>query len=318
MAAEVSLYTTREPKLIEPLLDAYTADTGIKVNTVFVKDGLLERVKAEGAKSPADVLMTVDIGNLLDLVDGGVTQAIQSKVLQDAVPANLRGAEGHWYALSLRDRVAYVARDLDLNALRYEDLADPKWKGKVCIRSGQHPYNTALIAAMIAHNGAESTEQWLRDVKANLGRPATGGDRDVARDILGGICDVGIANAYYVGRMKNSPQGSDGYKWGEAIKVVRPTFKQSGGTHVNISGAAVAAHAPNKAEAIGLMEYLVSDKAQNLYAQANYEYPVKAGVELDPVVASFGELKVDPLHLVDIAKYRKQASELVDKVGFNK
>lgn len=318
VAAEVSLYTTREPKLIEPLLDAYTLDTGVKVNTVFVKDGLLERVKAEGEKSPADVLMTVDIGNLLDLVDGGVTQPIQSDILESAIPANLRGTDGQWYTLSLRDRVAYVAHDLDIKAIHYEDFADPKWKGKVCIRSGQHPYNTALIAAMIAHDGAQATEQWLRGLKANLARPATGGDRDVARDILGGICDIGIANAYYVGRMKNDPAGSDGYKWGKAIKVIRPTFKQGAGTHVNVSGAAVALHAPNKAQAIEFLEYLVSDKAQSLYAQANYEYPVKAGVKLDPIVASFGELKVDDLPLIEIAKHRKQASELVDKVGFNK
>ncbi|WP_269499287.1 Fe(3+) ABC transporter substrate-binding protein [Castellaniella sp. S9] len=318
MAAEVNLYTTREPKLIEPLLNAYTQQSGVKVNTVFVKDGLLERVKAEGAQSPADVLMTVDIGNLLDLVDGGVTQPIQSEALNAVIPANLRGADGQWYTLSLRDRVAYVAKDLDIQALHYEDFADPKWKGKVCIRSGQHPYNTALIAALIAHDGAEATEQWLRGVKANLGRPATGGDRDVARDILGGICDIGIANAYYVGRMKNAPQDSDSYKWGEAIKVIRPTFKDSKGTHVNISGAAVAKHAPHQAEAIQLLEYLVSDEAQSLYAKANYEYPVKAGVELDPVVASFGALQVDELPLTEIARHRKLASELVDKVGLNR
>ena len=218
----------------------------------------------------------------------------------------------------MRDRVAYVAADMDdVTELTYEDFADPRWKGKVCIRSGQHPYNTALIAAMIAHNGSEATEQWLKGVKANLGRKAAGGDRDVARDILGGICDVRIANAYYVGRMKNAEPGSDSYKWGEAIKVVRPTFKQSGGTHVNISGAAVAKHSPNKENAVKLLEYLVSDKAQSLYAKANYEYPVKAGVELDPTVASFGELHVDNLPLTEIAKHRKLASELVDKVGFN-
>lgn len=318
-AAEVSLYTTREPKLIQPLLDEFAKDTGIKVNTVFVKDGLIERVKAEGDKSPADVLMTVDIGNLIDLVEAGITQPIDSKVLNETIPENLRGPNNHWYALSLRDRVAYVAKDLDVSALTYEDLADSKWKGKVCIRSGQHPYNTALIAAMIAHNGAEATEEWLRNVKNNLGRKAAGGDRDVARDILGGICDIGIANAYYVGRMKNAEPGSDNYKWGEAIKVVRPTFanEQSKGTHVNISGAAVAKHAPHKDNAVKLLEYLVSDKAQGMYANANYEYPIKEGVELDPVVASFGPLVVDPLPLTEIAKHRKQASELVDKVGFN-
>ncbi|MYN12090.1 extracellular solute-binding protein [Pusillimonas sp. TS35] len=314
---DVTLYTTREPGLIQPLLDQFAKDSGIKVNTVFVKDGLIERVKTEGDKSPADVLMTVDIGNLLDLVDAGITQPVDSKVLKETIPANLRGQDNQWFTLSLRDRVAYVAKDLDLKAITYENFADPKWNKKVCIRSGQHPYNTAMIAAMIAHNGTEATETWLRKVKDNLGRKAAGGDRDVARDILGGICDVGIANAYYVGRMKNAQPGSDAYKWGEAIKVVRPTFEKSGGTHVNISGAAVAKHAPNRNNAVALLEYLVSDKAQSMYAKANYEYPVKAGVELDPVVASFGELKVDNLALTEIAKHRKQASELVDKVGFN-
>jgi len=318
-AEEVNLYTTREPRLIQPLLDEFTKDTGVKVNTVFVKDGLIERVKAEGDKSPADVLMTVDIGNLLDLVEAGVTQPVDSKVLRDAIPEHLRGADNHWYTLSLRDRVAYVAADLDVSAITYEAFADPRWKGKVCIRSGQHPYNTALIAAMIAHNGPEATEDWLRNLKNNLARKAAGGDRDVARDILGGICDIGIANAYYVGRMKNAEPGSDAHKWGEAIKVVRPTFasNDSRGTHVNISGAAVAKHAPNREEAVQLLEYLVSDKAQSMYAKANYEYPVKEGVELDPVVASFGKLIVDPLPLTEIAKHRKEASELVDKVGFN-
>jgi ABC-type Fe3+ transport system, periplasmic component len=316
-AQELSLYTTREPTLIQPLLDEFTKDTGVKVNTVYVKDGLIERVKAEGDKSPADVLMTVDIGNLLDLVEAGVTQPVDSKVLRDVIPENLRGADNQWFTLSLRDRVAYVATDLDVSALTYESFADPRWKGKVCIRSGQHPYNTALIAAMIAHNGVQSTEDWLRNLKSNLGRKAAGGDRDVARDILGGICDIGIANAYYVGRMKNSDPASDGYKWGQAIKVVRPTFEKSRGTHVNISGAALAKHAPHREDAVKLLEYLVSDKAQSMYAKANYEYPVKKGVELDPVVASFGVLNPDSLPLTEIAKHRKQASELVDKVGFN-
>lgn len=318
-AQEVNLYTTREPGLIIPLLEAFTAATDVKVNTVFVKDGLIERVKTEGTRSPADLLMTVDIGNLLDLVEAQITQPVDSAVLQAAIPAHLRGTDNQWFTLSMRDRVAYVAAELDtVTQLTYEDLASNQWRNKVCIRSGQHPYNTAMIAAMIAHNGAAATEQWLRDVKANLSRRATGGDRDVARDILGGICDVGLANAYYVGRMKNAQPGTDNHAWGEAIKVVRPVFAKSGGTHVNISGAALAKHAPNKYNAIKLLEYLVSDTAQSLYAKANYEYPVKAGVELDPVVASFGELKVDTLPLTEIAKHRRQASQLVDKVGFDR
>lgn len=318
-AAAVTLYTTREPGLIQPLLDAFSQDTGIKVDTVFVRDGLTERLRAEGERSPADVLMAVDTGNLLDLVEAGQTQVIESTVLNAAIPANLRDAGGHWYALSLRDRILYAAKDLALDHFAYEDLARPEWRGKVCIRSGQHPYNTSLIAAMIAHDGEAATEEWLRGVKANLARAAAGGDREVARDILGGICEIGIANAYYVGRMKHEAEGSEQRAWGDAIKVIRPVFSGAadGGTHVNISGAAVARHAKNRDGAVKLLEYLVSDHAQSLYAKANYEYPVKAGVELDPVVASFGELKVDALPLTEVVKYRKLASELVDRVGFD-
>jgi iron(III) transport system substrate-binding protein len=319
-AEELTLYTTREPALIQPLISAFSAQSNIKVNTVFVKDGLLERVKAEGARSPADVLMTVDIGNLMDLVDGGVTQPVKSPALESAVPANLRGADGQWFALSLRARVLYADKTQPITSFRYEDLANPKYKGKVCIRAGQHPYNTALVSALIAHDGEAKAEQWLRGVKANLARKATGGDRDVARDILGGICDIGIANSYYVGQMKSAKEGTDARKWGDAIKVVRPTFAnaRSGGTHVNISGASVAKNAPQRANAVKLLEFLVSEPAQALYAQTNYEYPVRKGVALDPIIGqSIGELKVDPLPLTEIARYRKQASALVDKVGFD-
>lgn len=319
-ADELTLYTTREPALIQPLISAFSAQSNIKVNTVFVKDGLLERVKAEGARSPADVLMTVDIGNLMDLVDGGVTQPVKSAALESAIPANLRGTDGQWFSLSLRARVLYADKSLPLTSFRYEDLANPKYKGKVCIRAGQHPYNTALVASLIAHDGEAKAEQWLRGVKANLARKPTGGDRDVARDILGGICDVGLANSYYVGQMKSAKEGTDARKWGDAIKVVRPTFAnaKSGGTHVNISGAAVAKNAPQRANAVKLLEFLVSEPAQALYAQTNYEYPVRKGVALDPIIGqSIGELKVDPLPLTEIAKYRKQASALVDKVGFD-
>lgn len=315
-AAEVNIYTTREPGLIKPLLEAFTAKTDVKVNTVFLKDGLPERVASEGESSPADILMTVDFGNLIDLTEKGLTQPVESQVLDAAVPANLRDAENNWFALSMRARVLYAAKDLDLSAFNYEDLADPKWKGKVCIRSGQHPYNTALFADYIAHHGVEATEKWLAGVKDNLARKAGGGDRDVAKDILGGICDIGIANSYYVGLMRSGKGGEDQKAWGDAIKVILPTFKD-GGTQVNISGAAVAKHAPNKEQAVQLLEYLVSDEAQKLYAEANFEYPVKAGAPIDPIIASFSELKADPVPLTEIAKHRKQASELAEKVGFD-
>jgi iron(III) transport system substrate-binding protein len=315
-AAELNIYTTREPGLIQPLLDAFTAATGTKVNTVFLKDGLVERVAAEGKSSPADILMTVDAGNLVDLVEKGVTQPVESTVLTESIPEQLRDAKGNWFSLSMRARVVYAAKDLDLQALHYEDLADPKWKGKICIRSGQHPYNTALFADYIAHHGAEETEKWLSGVKDNLARKAAGGDRDGAKDIAGGICDIAIANSYYVGLMRSGKGGEDQAAWGNAIKVILPTFKD-GGTQVNVSGAAVAKHAPNKAEAVKLLEYLVSDEAQKIYAEANFEYPVKPGAVADPIVASFGELKIDPKPLTEIVSYRKQASELVDKVGFD-
>jgi iron(III) transport system substrate-binding protein len=315
-AQELNLYTTREPGLIQPLMDAFTTSTGIKVNSIFVRDGLAERVAAEGAKSPADVLMTVDLGDLLNLVDKSVTQPVQSTVLQSAIPANLRGANGEWFTLSMRARVLYAEKDLALSSFTYEQLADPRYKGKVCLRAGQHPYNTALIAAYIAHHGEARAEQWLNGIKANLGRKATGGDRDVARDIMGGICDIGIANSYYVGLMRSGAGGPDQQKWGAAIKVLMPTF-EGGGTHVNVSGAALAKHAPNRANAVRFLEYLVSDEAQKIYAEANFEYPVKAGAVVHPIIAALGTLKVDALPLTEIVKHRNAASRLVDKVGLD-
>jgi iron(III) transport system substrate-binding protein len=316
-AQDLNLYTTREPGLMQPLLDAFTKATGIKVNSIFVKDGLAERVAAEGAQSPADVLMTVDFGNLLDLTDRGLTQGIQSAVLEKAVPANLRSGKGEWFALSLRARVVYASKTLGLRAVTYEELADPRWKGKVCVRSGQHPYNTALIAAYIAHHGEAAAETWLRGVKANLARPATGGDREVARDIMGAVCDIGVGNSYYVGLMRSGAGGPDQVKWGEAIDVVLPTFK-GGGTQVNVSGASIARHAPHRANAVKLLEYLVSDEAQKVYAEVNYEYPVKGGAAVHPLIAALGPLKVDSLPIADIVRHRTTASRLVDKVGFDR
>ena len=316
-AQELNLYTTREPGLIKPLIDAFTKSTGVRVNSVFIKDGLAERVAAEGAKSPADMLMTVDLGNLIDLVDKGLTQPVKSAVLEKVIPSNLRGPNGDWFTLSLRARVLYADKDLDLSSFTYEALADPRWRGKVCIRSGQHPYNTAMIAAYIAKHGEGKAEAWLRGMKANLGRAATGGDRDVARDIMGGICDIGVANSYYVGLMRSGAGGPEQVKWGSAIKVILPTF-EGGGTQVNISGAAIAKHSLNRAAAVRFLEYLVSDEAQKIYAEANYEYPVKAGAATHPLIAALGPLKVESLQIAEIARYRASASKLVDKVGFDR
>lgn len=312
----LNIYTTREPGLAAPVFEAFTNATGITINSVFVKDGLAERVKAEGSASPADILMTVDVGNLLDVVDAGVTQPVTSPVLDAAIPANLRDPAGNWYALSLRARLVYAAKDLNLSSMTYEDLADPKWKSEICIRSGQHPYNVGLTAAYLVHHGEAKTEAWLKGLKANLARKATGGDREGARDILGGICDLAVGNSYYVGLMRSGKGGPDQQKWADAIKVILPVF-EGGGTHVNVSGAAVAKHAPNKANALRFLEFAVSPEMQAIYAKANFEYPVIAGAPVDPIIAALGPLKVDPISLVEIAKARKKASELIDRVGFD-
>jgi len=313
---ELNLYTTREPGLIQPLIEAFTKTTGIKVNSIFVKDGLPERLAAEGDRSPADVLMAVDFGNLTDLVEKGLTQPVKSAELEAAVPANLRGKNGEWFALSLRARVVYAEKDLGIQSITYEQLADPKWKGSFCTRSGQHPYNTALVAAYIAHHGEAKAEEWLRGVKANLARKATGGDRDVARDVMGGICDLGVGNSYYVGLMRSGRGGEEQKKWGAAIKVLLPTFL-GGGTHVNVSGAGVAKNAPNRANAVRFLEYLVSPEAQKIYAEANFEYPVRPGATIHPIIADLGKLTVDPVSLADIARHRVAASRLIDRVGFD-
>jgi iron(III) transport system substrate-binding protein len=315
LAQEVNLYTAREPALIKPVLDAFTADTGVKVNVIFAQNGLEERIAAEGANSPADLLLSVDVSRLVQAVEMGITQPMITSALTAAVPANLRDAGGQWYAATVRARVIYASKDrVRETAMTYEDLADPKWRGKFCSRDGQNAYNTSLIAGAIARMGEAKAEDWLKGVKANLAKKPSGGDREVAKDIASGQCDLGIGNTYYIGLMLN--REPERKPWAEAVKVILPTFKD-GGTHVNISGFALAKNAPNRASAVRLAEWLVGEKAQSLYARQNFENPVRAGVELDPTVASFGPLKADSTPLIDVAKNRKAASQLVDKVGFN-
>ncbi len=314
-AQTVNLYTSREPGLIRPVLEEFTRETGVKVNIVFAQNGLEERIAAEGANSPADLLLTVDVSKLVQATEMGITQPIVSPLLNAAVPPALRDANGQWYAATLRARVVYASKDrVAQQAMTYEELADPKWKGKICIRDGQNAYNTSLFAAAVTRMGPAKAEEWLKGVRANLAKKPSGGDRDVAKDIAAGQCDIGIGNTYYVGLMLN--REPERKPWAEAIKVIYPTF-QGGGTHVNISGFALAKNAPHKAEAIRLAEWLVGDKAQSLYARQNFEHPVRAGIALDPTVAAFGAMKPDDTALVDLAKNRKAASELVDKVGFN-
>ncbi len=315
LAQSVNLYTTREPALLNPVLEAFTKDTGVKVNAVFLKDGLQERIKAEGANSPADVMLVVDVGEINAAVDAGVTQPIKSAVVNKVVPVQLRGPGDNWETLTKRARIVIVSKErVSQDAITYEDLADPKWKGKFCIRAGQHPYNNAFFAAYLARNGAEKTETYLKALKANVARKPGGGDRDVARDILSGQCDIALINTYYIGLMsvaKNEQKG-----WYDAIKPLKTTFA-GGGTHVNVSAAAIARNAPNKDNAVKLVEYMLGEKAQALYADGNFEFPVNQDVKESAAVKLLGAVTPDTTPLGDVAKNRKAAADLVDKVGFD-
>jgi len=316
-SGEVNIYSYRQPYLIEPLLSAFTEQTGIKTNVIFASKGLIERIQAEGRNSPADVLLTTDIGNLSQAAASGIAQPITSKTVVAAVPAVYRAEDNAWVGLTRRARVVYASKDrVTQDTVTYEELAEPKWRGKICMRSGQHPYNVALIAAMIAHHGEDWTEEWLRGVKSNLARKPAGNDRLQVKGVYAGECDLAIGNTYYMGKMLTDEKHPEQKEWANAVNILFPDTGGTG-THVNISGAILAKHAPNKDNAETLLEFLASDEGQEMYAHVNHEYPVKDGVPWSELVQSWGTFKADPISLNDIAALRKTASELVDKVGFN-
>ncbi len=315
LAQEVNIYSYRQPELIQPLLDAFTAETGITANVAFVDKGMAERLQAEGDRSPADLVLTVDIARLSQVVDAGVTQAVQSPVLDANIPATLRDPGGQWFGLTMRARIVYAAKDrvADGEVTTYEDLADPKWKGRICTRSGLNDYNIALLSAMIAHRGEAAAKTWAEGLKANLARKPDGGDRDQVRAIAAGECDIAIGNTYYIGQMLADPaQRADA----EAVKIVFPTFAGDG-THVNISGMAMTKAAPNRENALRLMEWLSGDAAQKMYAETNYEYPVKPGVPLSPLVQSWGEFTPDSLGLSEIAANRAASLRIMEEIDFD-
>lgn len=317
-AGEVNLYSYRQPFLIKPILDKFTEKTGIKVNVVYAKKGMLERIKAEGEAGPADAVLTVDIGRLHDMVKANVLQPIKSKKLSKNIPANLRHPKGYWYGLTTRARILFVSNErVKKGAIKsYEDLADPKLKGKICIRSGKHVYNISLIASIVTHKGKAGAKEWLTGLKANLARKPQGNDRAQAKAIYQGQCDVAVANTYYFAKMAKNKKKPVQKKWAKAIRIVFPN-QDDRGTHVNISGAAVIKGAKNKANAVKLIEFLSGNFAQRLYADQNYEYPVKAGVAINPFVKSWGSFKADSVNMDKVAKNRATASKLVDEVRFN-
>ncbi|MBO9400690.1 Fe(3+) ABC transporter substrate-binding protein [Shimia sp. R9_3] len=315
MADEVNVYSYRQPELIKPLTDAFTEETGIKVNVAYLKKGMVERLQAEGDRSPADLVLTVDISRLNAVVEAGVTQPVISDVIVANVPEAYRDPEGHWFGLTTRARIVYASKDrvAEGEVTTYEDLADPKWEGRICTRSGTHAYNVALTSAVIEHHGEAEAKTWLEGVKNNLARKPQGNDRAQVKAIWAGECDLAVGNTYYMGKMlKDTEQQA----WADSVNIVFPTF-EDGGTHVNISGIALTKAAPNKENAIKMMEFLTGSKAQEVYASANFEYPIAPGMEADPLVQSWGEFTADDVNLMTLAGHRAEALKLVEEVDFD-
>ena len=317
-AAEVNLYSSRQPFLINPLIEAFTKETGIKVNLVYMKKGMLERLKNEGRNSPADAILTSDIGNLHNHALAGLLQPVSSPTLNANIPEQYRHPDGLWYGLTVRARVIFAHKDrVKPGEIKtYEDLASPHMKGRVCTRSGKHVYNVSLLASVVHAKGREAATEWARGLKANLARKPQGNDRAQAKAVFHGECDVALSNTYYMGKMVNNEKKPEQKKWAAAVRIIFPN-QDDRGAHVNISGAGVTKSSKNKANAIKLLEFLSNDMAQKIYAERNYEYPVKAGVALHPVVASWGEFKADEAFLASVAEQRILATKIMDEVAYN-
>ena len=312
----VNLYSYRQPFLIKPMLTEFTKKTGIKTNVVFAKKGMLEKIKA--TPGAADAVLTVDIGRLHDMDEAGLLQPVKSKVLEQNIPSSYRHPKGHWFGLTTRGRVIYASKKrVKPGAItRYEDLADPKWKGKICTRSGKHVYNVSLFASIVAHSGKAKAKKWLMGLKSNLVRKPQGNDRAQAKAIHSGECDLALANTYYMAKMATNKKKKVQQEWAKAVYIIFPNQKDRG-THVNISGAAVTKHAKNRGNAVRLIEFLSGEYAQKLYADQNYEYPLKKGVKTHPIVDSWGKFKADTINLAEVANKRATASKLVDQVDYN-
>ncbi|MGJ8583219.1 MAG: Fe(3+) ABC transporter substrate-binding protein [Marinosulfonomonas sp.] len=315
MSAEVNVYSHRQPELIKPLTDAFTAETGIDVNVAFLEKGLVERLEAEGDRSPADVILTVDISRLAQAVEAGVTQPVQSEIMEANIPAEYRDPDGQWWGLTTRARVVYASKDrvADGEITTYEDLADPKWAGRICTRSGTHSYMTGLTAAAIEHMGEEGAKEWLAGLKANLARKPQGNDRAQVKAIWAGECDISLGNTYYMGAMLADP---DQIEWANSVRLLFPKF-ENGGTHVNVSGVAMVKNAPHHDDALKFMEFLTSPEAQKIYAEVNNEYPIAPGTKPSELVASWGELDADKVNLMELAQLRGDALRITEEVDYD-
>ncbi len=312
----LNLYSARHYQTDEALYADFTKQTGIKINRIDGKEEeLLERIKNEGANSPADVLLTVDAARLAAAHDLGLFAPVRSKVLESRIPSHLRTAD--WFSFSTRARVIVHAKDSVKpdEARNYADLAKSALKGKVCSRSGSHPYNLSLMASIIAHQGEAKAEEWAKGVVANFARAPKGGDTDQIKSVAAGECGVAISNSYYVARLMRSTKPED-RKIVEKIAVIWPD-QQGHGTHINVSGGGMLKHAPHKEAAVKFLEYLASDDAQRYFADGNNEWPAVAGVKVaNPALDALGAFKADTLEVGKLAAHRAKAQMIFDRAGF--
>jgi iron(III) transport system substrate-binding protein len=316
-ATEINIYSERKEELIQPLLKKFTMDTGIPVNLVTGEgDILIKRLEIEGENSPADLLLTTDVARLYRAKTLGLLQPVSSPVLSEAIPGIYRDGDGYWFGLSLRARVIVYAKDrVDPGQLSsYEDLTDPRWKGRICVRSSSNAYNQSLVASMIAHNGTEATEKWVQDFVSNFARSPSGGDRDQIKAVAVGECDIALVNTYYLGGMLNSNIDAE-RQAAEKVALYWSTLKDHG-THFNVSGAGVTKSSRHRDEAIELLEYMTGNEVQKWYANQNFEFPVKPGIEPGPTLQAWGDYLADPVRLDQLGQYHDAAVRLMDRAGW--
>ncbi len=316
-ATEVNVYSGRKEALIKPLFDAFTEETGIRVNLVTGQaDALIKRLELEGERSPADLLLTVDAGRLYRAKEKGLLLAVRSEALNKAVPENYRDPRGFWYGLSIRARViVYSEADIEPELLStYEALADPVWKKQLCVRSSSNIYNQSLVASMLAHHGPEETEKWIKGLVVNFARDPKGGDRDQVKAVAAGQCNLALVNTYYLAGMLSSDINSE---IAAADKVGLFWPNQDGrGAHVNVSGAGITKSARNKEAAVRLLEYLAGVPAQEWYGETNHEFPVREGVAVNRILRSWGLFKADGLSLAVLGENNQAAVRAMDRAGW--
>lgn len=313
----INIFTYRQPALLAPMLDAYTKETGVAFKTVYAPKGLVERLQAEGQSAQADVVITVDISRVKELTNSGLLAPLNSPVIAQNVPAHLRAEDDTWTALSLRARILAISKErVNKDSLKnIEQLAEPEWQGRVCTRKGSHVYNRALLASLIAHHGEEDATAWAKGLVGNLARRPQGNDRAQAKAIYAGECDVALMNTYYLGKMKFNKKEAEQRAWADSIQLV--FFNQQGrGQHINISAGGILKTSKNKDRAKAFLAWLTSAKAQRLYTEINYEYPVNPESAPSDEVASWGGFKMDKISLTEIARLSPAAQRIINITGW--